>query len=1061
MIRKLIVALSFCIGVTTYAENPVFEGWYADPEGVVFDNTYWIYPTYSDVYENQTFFDCFSSNDLVNWEKHTSIIDTGKVRWAKKAMWAPAIVRKDNKYYLFFSANDVHEGETGGIGVAVADKPQGPFKDLIGKPLINEIINGAQPIDQYVYNDDGQWYMFYGGWGHCNVVKLNDDFKSLMPWEDGSVYKEVTPEGYTEGPFMLKRNGKYYFMWSEGGWGDSSYRVAYAISDFPTGPFHRVGVILQSDPDVATGAGHHSVIQVPGKDEYYIVYHRRPLNDDGRDHRHTCIDRMYFNPDGTIKPVKMTKTGVKAIIEPAIPYDYDLERTVDEIVAKLTLDDKVGQMCQVTADVICAEGQAYADTAKIDNIFRNYRVGSVLNTPRDHAQSREAWFNLISEIQRASMEYIGIPDVYGIDSNHGTTYTLGGILFPQEINMAASFNRKLVEECAGICAYETRASSIPWVFNPVMDLGRNPVWPRIWESFGEDPYINGEMACAMVRGYQGKDPNHLGKANVGACLKHYMAYGNPVSGKDRTPSSVNPVDLREKYFYPFKQAIQAGALSLMVNSGLNNGIPFHANHELLTKWLKDGLDWDGVIVTDWSDIHNLHTRDRVAADYKEAIMLAVNAGIDMSMTPYDVEFCTLLKELVNEGKVAVERIDDAVRRIIRFKLRLGLYENPVTNPDDYPLFGSKQHERKALEMALQSEILLKNEGDILPLKKDARILLTGPNANSMRCLNGGWSYTWQGTDDSRFHSNYNTIYEAFCDRFGKDNIIFCPGMDYVEDNGKWQQETNIDIMSAVRASADADVIVACIGENSYCETVGNINDLTVSSNQIELVKALAGTGKKIVLVLNEGRPRIVREIEPLADAVIDVLLPGNYGGDALAMLIAGDRNFSAKLPYTYPKWTAGLTTYDHKPSETVATMSGAYGYNADIDVQWPFGFGMSYTTFEFSDIAIDKTEFTPDDTLNISVKVTNIGKREGMETVILYSTDLIASLSPDVLRVRGFEKVSLKPGESKRVDFTIPASALAFVNYNGDWTIEKGEFEFTIANQKIRSLCKSTANIDM
>ncbi len=752
--------------------------------------------------------------------------------------------------------------------------------------------------------------------------------------------------------------------------------------------------------------------------------------------------------------------SAQAQMKPAIAPDPALEARVDEIVSKMSLDDKVGQMCEVVIDLVCADqpvdGKVVTDAAKLKTVFDTYRVGSILNTAQGHAQDVETWHRLISDVQKASMKYISIPDVYGVDQNHGTTYTCGGTLFPQEINMAASFNRSLVEEGARICAYESRAASIPWVYNPVMDLGRNPAWSRIWESFGEDPYINGEMAVAMVRGYQGNDPNHLSQKQVGSCLKHYMAYGNPVSGKDRTPASINPVDLREKYFHPFKVAIQAGALSVMVNSGLNNGMPFHANHEMLTEWLKDGLNWDGMIVTDWADIHNLHTRDRVAADYKEAIMLSINAGVDMSMTPYDVEFCTLLKELVQEGKVTMERIDDAVRRIIRFKLRLDLWRHPYTDPKDYPLFGSKEHADKSLELAIQSEILLKNNDNILPLKKGTKILLTGPNANSMRTLNGGWSYTWQGTDEPQYHQQYNTIYEAMCNRFGAECVTLCQGMDYAQDYGRWEAEQNVDIDAAVAAAAGVDVIVACIGENSYCETPGNTNDLTLSANQTALIKALAATGKPIVLVLNEGRPRIIREIEPLAQGIIDIMLPGNYGGDALSQLIAGDRNFSAKLPITYPKWSNAVAFYDHKPCETVATMAGAYNYDADIDVQWPFGYGMSYTTYAYSDIAVDKAQFAPGDDITVSVTVTNTGDRDGMEPVIFYSTDLVASISPDVLRVRGFDKVELKAGESRRVSFTIPASDLAFVNYQGKWTLERGDFEFTIANQKVKATCTDT-----
>ena len=745
---------------------------------------------------------------------------------------------------------------------------------------------------------------------------------------------------------------------------------------------------------------------------------------------------------------------------PAIATDTDLEAQVKKIVSGLSLEEKVGQMCEVTIDEVQCDslvnGQVVLDPVKLNRVIDEYKVGSVLNVPMGMAQTPETWCRIIEGIQEASMKYIGIPDVYGVDQNHGSTYTQGGTMFPQEINMAASLNRELVREGAIITAYEARACNIPWVYNPVMDLGRNSVWSRIWESFGEDPYINGAMAVEMVRGYQGDDNNHIGPKNVGACLKHYIAYGNPVSGKDRTPSSVNMIDMREKYFAPYKAAIQAGALSVMVNSALNNGIPVHVNHELLTVWLKEQLNWDGMIVTDWADIHNVWKRDKVASDYKEAIEKAINAGIDMSMTPNDVEFCTLLKELVDEGRVPMSRIDDAVSRVIRFKLRLGLFDTPNTFYKDYPLFGSTEFAHKALELAIQSEILLKNDKGVLPLSAGKRILVTGPNANSMRCLNGGWSYTWQGTNNPMFHEQYNTIYEAMCQEFGASNVTLEEGMNYVEDYGQWEKEVNVRIDRAVAAASRADVIVACVGENSYCETVGNINELTLSENQRNLVKALAKTGKPIILVINGGRPRIVREIEPLASAIVDILLPGNYGGDALAQLLSGKQNFSARLPYTYPKWTNALATYDHKPSETVPMMAGAYGYTADIDVQWPFGYGLSYTTFEYSDLTVDKTQFTADDTLKISVNVKNTGNREGMEPVILFSSDLVATVTPDAYQVRGFDKISLKPGESKKVEFLIPASDLAFVNYDNRWTLEAGEFEFTVASLKAKANCSVT-----
>ena len=746
--------------------------------------------------------------------------------------------------------------------------------------------------------------------------------------------------------------------------------------------------------------------------------------------------------------------------DPAIAYDADLESQVKKIVDGLTLEQKIGQMCEVTIDEVLAapsaDGEAQLDPEKVKRVIGEFQVGSVLNVPLGQAQTPETWCRIISGIQEASMKEIGVPDIYGVDQNHGSTYTMGGTLFPQEINMAASLNRELVREGAIVTAYEARACDIPWVYNPVMDLGRTPVWSRIWESFGEDPYINGQMAVEMVKGYQGDDNNHLGPKNVAACLKHYMAYGNPTSGKDRTPAIINPIDLREKYFAPYKEAIKAGALSVMVNSATINGIPMHVNYELLTVWLKEQLNWDGMIVTDWADIHNVHNRDKVAIDYKEAIEQSINAGIDMSMTPNDVEFCTLLKELVDEGKVKMSRIDDAVSRIIRLKLRLNLFEQPNTLYQDYPEFASENFAQKALELAVQSEILLKNENGALPIAAGKRILVTGPNANSMRALNGGWSYTWQGTNDPKFHSQYNTIYEALANEYGAANVTLEQGMDYVENYGQWEKEENVRIDRAVAAASRADVIVACVGENSYCETPGNINELTLSENQRNLVKALAKTGKPIVLVINGGRPRIVREIEPLASAVVDVLLPGNYGGDALALLLSGKRNFSARLPYTYPKWTNSLTTYDHKPSESVPVMAGAYDYSADIDVQWPFGFGLSYTTFEYSNLRVDKSDFTADDHLTISVDVKNTGEVEGLHSVLLYSTDLVASITPDAYRVRGFDKISLKPGETKTVQFTIPASDLAFVNIDNRWTLEKGEFEFTVGSQTAKVNCTQT-----
>lgn len=636
------------------------------------------------------------------------------------------------------------------------------------------------------------------------------------------------------------------------------------------------------------------------------------------------------------------------------------------------------------------------------------------------------------------MKEIGIPCIYGVDQIHGTTYTLDGTLFPQGVNMGATFNRELVRRGAEISAYETKAGCIPWTYAPVVDLGRDPRWPRMWENYGEDCLMNAEMGVEAVKGFQGKDPNHIGPYNVAACLKHYMGYGVPVSGKDRTPSSISRSDLREKHFAPFLAAVKAGALSIMVNSGVDNGMPFHANKELLTEWLKEDLAWDGMIVTDWADINNLCTRDHIAATKKEAIKIAINAGIDMSMVPYEVSFCDYLKELVEEGEVPMSRIDDAVARVLRLKYRLGLFENPYWDIEEYDQFGSKTFADAALQAAEESEVLLKNEDNLLPLKRGVKILLAGPNANSMRCLNGGWSYTWQGHRADEFAGAYHTIYEALCDKFGKENVVYEPGVTYAPyKNDNWWEENTPEIEKAVSAAEGVDVIIACIGENSYCETPGNMNDLTLSANQRELVKALAATGKPVVLVLNQGRPRIINDIVPLAKAVINVMLPGNYGGDALANLLCGEANFSAKMPFTYPRFINSLATYDYKSCENIGQMGGNYNYDAVMDVQWPFGYGLSYTTYEYTNLKVNKMVFGADDELIFSVDVRNTGKREGKEAVLLFSKDLVASSTPDNIRLRNFAKVSLLPGETKNVVMKIKASDLAFVGYDGKWRLEK------------------------
>ena len=795
--------------------------------------------------------------------------------------------------------------------------------------------------------------------------------------------------------------------------------------------------------------------------------------------------------------------------KPAIPRDAALEAKIEKTLAKMTLDEKIGQMLELNLDII---GKMTVENAKVDRekvrsvmqqygrseaeikdllkmtdqqiidklggfpvdiyqgdtkrvwklneqmldtLISKWKVGSILNAPGTKAPTVAQWQQWIQLIQKKSMKYLGIPDIYGLDHNHGVTYTQGGTLFPQPINLGASFNTELARRGAEITAYESRAANCPWVYNPVVDLSRDPRWPRVYESFGEDAIVNSKMVTAEIKGYQGDDNNHIDQYHVGTSTKHYFAYGAPWTGKDRTPAYLSPQMIREKYFEPFKAAALAGTLTMMVNSASVNGVPVHASYEYLTKWLKEDLQWDGFLVTDWADINNLFSREHVAKDKKDAIRIAINAGIDMSMDPYSVEFCILLKELVQEGKVKMSRIDDAVRRILRAKYRLGLFEKPNTGGKGFEKFGSAEFAAASLKAAEESEVLLKNEGNILPLAKGKKILLTGPNANQMRCLHGGWSYTWQGSKAEELSEKYNTIYEALCNKYGKENIILEQGVTYNE-NGAYYDENEPQIDKAVAAADKADVIIACIGENSYTETPGNLNDLWLSENQRNLVKALAKTGKPIVMVLNEGRPRLIADIEPLAKAVVDILIPGNYGGDALANLLAGDANFSAKMPYTYPREINSLNTYDYKVSEEVGTMAGAYNYDAKVSLQWPFGYGISYTTYEYSNLKVDKKQFTAADVLTVSVDVKNTGAKAGKEAVLLYSSDLVASIVPDNKRLRDFTKIELQPGEVKTVTFQLPAKNLAFVGADGKWTLEEGDFILKVGNQTVGTACTQT-----
>lgn len=738
----------------------------------------------------------------------------------------------------------------------------------------------------------------------------------------------------------------------------------------------------------------------------------------------------------------------------AIPEDKAVENKVESVLKKMTLEEKVGQMIQLTAEAFCTDD--LVDTAKVRHLVKEYKIGSFLNTFGPTSRPRAVTAEQIKKIQDITMEELGIPMVYGLDMIHGASYLDDATFYPQEVNLAATFDRSYAEMMGKVIAYESRAAMTPWVFSPVMDLSRHPSWPRVWESWGEDPYLQSEMSVAEVIGAQGSDPNHIGLENVAVSIKHYLGYGAAATGKDRTPAYIAPDDLREKYFRPFKDCMQAGALTMMVNSASINSVPVHASHEYLTEWAKEQLKWDGMAVTDWADINNLYTREHIAADRKEAVALGINAGIDMIMDPYDPEVCKDIIAAVNEKMIPMSRIDDAVRRVLRLKVRLGLFENPVWNVDNYDKFACKEFQDNSYDAAVESMVLLKNEDNVLPISAGKKILVVGPNANSMRTLNGGWSYTWQG-DADKFASQYNTIFEALQKVYGEKNVSYVAGVNYNMASRKWDKETDIDIDAAVRAARKADIIVACIGENTYCETPGNINDLNLSSNQKELVRSLAKTGKPIVMVLNEGRPRIINDIEPLAKAVVDIMLPGNYGGDALASLISGKENFSGRLPFTYSKYVNSLHTYDYKVSENVQTMDGLYNYDATMDVQWPFGAGLSYTSFEYSGLkSISPVQFNADDMLTFEVTVKNTGSVKGKEAVLLFSSDIIASKVPDVKRLRQFTKVELNPGESKIVRLEIPAHELAFVGHDGKWRLEKGPFRIACGSESMMIDCTET-----
>lgn len=726
-----------------------------------------------------------------------------------------------------------------------------------------------------------------------------------------------------------------------------------------------------------------------------------------------------------------------------------IDSKVDIIISNMSLEEKVGQMTQITLKVFGKGGKLDErpepfefDTVVLNKAFKKYKIGSVLNTVNSKAHDAKWWKNNIDILQKMAINESGIPILYGIDAIHGVNYTSGATLFPQQIAQAATFNTELVRKLNELSAYEMRASNIPWTFSPVQDMGRDPRDPRFWETYGEDVYLCQKMGEAAVYGIQGNKNGKIDKNHGAACLKHFLAY-NSNSGKDRNPLEISVRELKERHAATFQQAIDAGAKSIMISSGIINSLPVHVNYEILTQLLRNEMGFRGLLVTDWADIENIHNRDMVASSQKEAVKLAIIAGVDMSMVPDNFKFCDYLIELVNEGEVPMSRIDESVKNILKLKFELGLFDEPTTDYNDYPEFGSKAFAETAYEGALESITLLKNNGSILPLSKNSKLLITGPNANSMRSLNGGWSYSWQGDKAPEFTQQYNTFLEAIISKIGKENVVFVEGVSY-KSNGEYYEEENINIDEAVKASKNVDVILLFLGENSYCEKKGDLNDLYISHNQSNLAIAMAKTNKPVILVLNEGRPRLISNFEATMEAVIQTYLPSNYGGDALADIIFGDANPQGKLPYTYPKYPNSLINYDCKLSQRRNPLGSLYDNHTDDVVQYEFGWGLSYTEFEYSNLELSSETLSPEGEIEISVDVKNVGKITGNEVVMLYTSDVYASITPDNKRLRKFKKISLKSGETKTVKFIIKPRNLAFYNYDNQFIAEKGEFVIQI-----------------
>ncbi|MBT3684258.1 MAG: beta-glucosidase [Cryomorphaceae bacterium] len=741
----------------------------------------------------------------------------------------------------------------------------------------------------------------------------------------------------------------------------------------------------------------------------------------------------------------------------------DIDKRIDSIMSNMTIEQKIGQMAQINLTVIANGPDKWSsfeplqiDKDRIEKAINKYHVGSILNTTNNRARDISTWNKIIDEIQSYALSSeTAIPILYGIDGIHGATYIDGATMFPQQIGTAATWDIKNSFNMGMVTAYETRAAGIPWNFSPVLDLGQDPRFPRQFETFGEDPYLTTQMGLASLEGQQGIDNNMNNDFVVATSIKHFLGYQTTISGKDRTPSYIPEHVLRELHLPAFEKAISQGAKTIMINSGLINGIPVHADRYLLTNLLREELGFDGIILTDWEDINKLHDRDKVAESRKEAIKIAINAGIDMSMIPYDYEeFCDNLLELVKEGEISEARIDESVRRILKLKIELGLFDKK--NKSDYSDFGSQKHQNYAYDAAVESVTLLKNENSILPIKNKNKILVTGPNGNSMRTLNGAWTYSWQGEKTDFFAEDHNTIYEAIKNKFTDSDVKYIPGVTY-PINEDYDKEPKFEYYDqyfdkkkeAIKyANEEADIIILALGENSYTEKPGDLNDINLNRLQLDFANEIIKSGKPVVLVLNIGRPRLISEIESKVNAVINIYLPGNFGGDALADILYGSVNPSGKLPYSYPLYSNSLIPYNYKPAEVQNNAQGAYNYVGEVNNLYDFGFGLSYTSFEYSNLKLNSNQFSKNENIYLSVDIKNTGEIEGKEVIQVYSKDHYASLTPDIKRLRAFKKIELKPGEIKNVKFEIKVQDLGFINYQNKHVVETGTFDLMVGSLK-------------